>query len=47
MFDADRGKRSKYMGILNTYEIQHVAYYTSGLCGPDTPFLNQSWSHIC
>ena len=40
--DADRRKRSKYMGIMNTYEIQPVAFETSGVCGPHTLcFLNK------
>ena len=32
---AERRKRSKYMCISNTYEIQPVAFETSGVCGPD------------
>ena len=40
--DAERRKRSKHMDILNTYEIQPVAFETSGVCGPATlPNINK------
>ena len=40
--DAERRKSSKYMRISNTYEIQAVAFETSGVRGPDTRrFLNK------
>ena len=32
--DAARTKRSTYIGISNTYEIQHVAVENFGVCGP-------------
>ena len=34
--DAERMKRSKYIGISNTYEIQPVFFETSRVCEPDT-----------
>ena len=45
--DAERRERSKYVGISSTYDAQPVSFQTSGACGPDTPFLKQSWLHSC